>query len=79
MISPISSFEIISAVCCANSERRVPNPKIFLWIPAPAAYAATVNHNGMKTLLANFLSGFFIKGKEFLCNRPRSLSRNLLD
>ena len=40
----IFSFDIISVV--------VPEPKIFLCIPASAA-AAAVNPNGIKTLLAN--------------------------
>ena len=53
MISFISWFEIIKVV--------VPDPNIFLWIAASVADA--VNPNGIKTLLANALSIFFIKGK----------------
>ena len=43
-MSSISSFYIISVV--------VPDPKIFLCIPASAADAAAVYRNGIKTLLA---------------------------
>ena len=45
-MSFISSFDIISVV-------GLPDPKIFLCIPASAADAAAVNPNGIKTLLAN--------------------------
>ena len=38
-MSSISLFDIISVV--------VPGPNIFLCIPAPAAYAAAVNSNGI--------------------------------
>ena len=41
-MSSISSFDIISVV--------VPNPKIFLCIPASAADTAAVNPNGIKAL-----------------------------
>ena len=51
-MSFISSFEIINVV--------VPDPKIFFWIAASVAYAADVNPNGIKTVLANGLSTFFI-------------------
>ena len=44
-MSSISSFEIISAI--------VPERNTFLCTPAPAADTATVNPNGIKTLLAN--------------------------
>ena len=46
----ISLFDIISVV--------VPDPKIFLCIPASAAEAAAVNPNGIKTLLPNGLITF---------------------
>ena len=42
-MSSISAFDIISVA--------VPNPKIFLCIPASAIVAAAVNPNGIKTLL----------------------------
>ena len=48
----ILSFDIISAV--------VPDPKIFLCIPASAADTAAGYPNGMKTLLANCLITFFL-------------------
>ena len=51
-MSSISSFDIISVV--------VPDPQIYLQIPASAADAAAVNPNGIKTLLANGLITFFI-------------------
>ena len=44
-MSWISSFDIISAA--------VPEPKIFLCIPMSAPDAASVNHNGIKTILSN--------------------------
>ena len=76
MISPISSFEIISAVLrSANSERH-PEPRIFLWIPASAANADAVNPNGIKTLLANGLNIFFINGNSVISTGPRILPRN---
>ena len=64
-MSSISSFDIISAA--------VPNPKIFLCI---LAYAAAVNPNGIKTLLANGLITFFINGNPVFSNGLRSLPRN---
>ena len=51
-MSSILSFNIISVV--------VPDPKIFLYIPAFAADATAVDPNGTKTLLANGLITFFI-------------------
>ena len=47
-------FEIITVV--------VPEPKMFFWILL-AADVAAVNPSGIKTLLANGLSLFFINGK----------------
>ena len=52
MISSISSFEIINAV--------IPNPKMFFW-KAVSVPDAAVNPNGIKSLLANGFSSFFIK------------------
>ena len=54
MISPISSFYIISVAVLLW-----PDPKIFLCIPASAADAAAVNPKEIKTLLANGLITFF--------------------
>ena len=53
-MSSISSFDIIRVV--------VPDPKIFLCIPASSADATAVNPNGIKTLLENGLITFFING-----------------
>ena len=67
MASSISSLEIIKVV----------NPalKIFLWIAASVADAAAVNPNGIKTLLANGLSTFPIKGNPVFSNGPKILPR----
>ena len=67
-MSSISSFDILSAF--------VSDLEIFLCIPASAADAATVNHNGIKTLLANGVITFFINGNLVFSNGPRSLPRN---
>ena len=67
-MSSISSFDIISVV--------VPDPKIFLCIPASAADAAVVNPDEIKTLLANGLITFFINGNPVFSNGPRSLPIN---
>ena len=66
-MSSFSSFDIISVV--------LPNPKIFLCIPASAADAPAVNPNRIKTLLANGLITFFINGSTVFNNGPRSLPR----
>ena len=58
-------YEIINIV--------IPNPKIFLCIPASAA---AVNHNGIKILLANSLNLFFNKGKPVFSKGRRSLPKN---
>ena len=64
----ISSFDIISVA--------VPDPKIFLCIPASVADAAVVNPNKIKMLLANGLIAFIINSSPVFNNVPRSLSRN---
>ena len=61
----ISSFDIISVAFI--------DLKTFLFIYADAA---TVNPSGNKTLLANGLITFFIKGSPVFSNGPRSLQRN---
>ena len=66
-MSSISSFDIISVV--------VPDPQIFLCIPASAADTAAVNPNGIKTLLANSLITF-LKDNPVLSNGLRTLPRN---
>ena len=53
----------------------IPDPKIFFWI-AESVAAAAVNPNGIKTLLANDLSTFFIKGKPVFGNGHRGPNRN---
>ena len=67
-MSFISSFDIISIelLCEAESKGCLPDPKIFLCIPASAADAAAVNPKGIKTLLANGLITFYIGGNPFL-------------
>ena len=70
-MSSISSFDIISVV--------VPDPNIFLCIPATAVDGAATNPNGIKTLLANGLITFFIDGNPVFSNGPRSLPRNSSD
>ena len=52
-------------------------PRLFLCIPASAA--AAVNPKGIKTLLANGLITFFIKGNPIFSNGLRSLPRNAPD
>ena len=52
------------------------NPKVFFRIAVSLAEAAVVNPSGTKTLLANGLRTFTIKGKPFPSNGPKSLPRN---
>ena len=66
----ISSFEIIKVVLLL-----LPDPKIFLCIPASAADAAAVNPKGIKTLLANGFITLFIRGNPVLSSGPKSLLR----
>ena len=68
VISSTSSFEIINVV--------IPDLKAFFWIAASLADAGSVNPDGFKTLLANGLSTFYIKGKPFFSNGPRNLPKN---
>ena len=58
MISFISTFEIINVV--------ILGPKILFLKAASVIIAAAVNPNGIKTLLANSVSTFFLKGKPVL-------------
>ena len=73
-MSVISSFDIINVVVFKAEEQ--PDPEIFLCIPASAADTAVINRKGIKTLLANGLITFFIKGKTVFSNGPRGLPRN---
>ena len=55
-MSSILSFDIISVILReAKSKGLLPDPKIFLCIPACTADAAAVNPNRIKTLLASGL------------------------
>ena len=45
-------------------------------VASVADAAAAVKPNGIKTLLANGLSTFFIKGNPVFSNGPESLSKN---
>ena len=54
----------------------LPDPNIFLCIPASAADAAAVNPKGINTLLANGLIKFFIYGNPVFSNGPSNLSKN---
>ena len=65
MISSIFSLEIIYVV--------IPDPKSLFWLAASAADAAVVNPIGIKTLLANVFSTFFIKGKSVFSSGPWNL------
>ena len=71
MISLIYSLEIINDL--------LSDPNIFLWIAASIATAAVVNPNGIKTVLANGLSTFPIKGNPGFSNGSKSLPKNSLD
>ena len=54
----------------------MPELNILLWIAASVADAAPVNPNGTKTLLANGLSTFSIKGNAVFSMGPTSLPKN---
>ena len=49
--------------------------KNIFWIATSGAAAAAVNPDGIRTLLANGLSTFFIKGKPDFSNNPESLPK----
>ena len=57
----------------------VPDPSTFLWMAASIGYAAAVNSNSIKMLLANGFSQFPIKGNPGFSNRPKSLPKNRPD
>ena len=57
----------------------VAHPNIFLWIAASFADAAAVNSSGIKTLLANVLNTFSIKGNPVFSNGPKSLPKTPSD
>ena len=67
MMSSYSSFDIINVICGAEEEwLLLPDPNIFLCIPASAADAAAVNPKGINTLLANDVITFFAMVIQFL-------------
>ena len=76
MISFISSFKIINVVDFAKSKKYVPDSKMFLCILVSTVDAAAVNPNGIKTILANDFSTFFIKEKQVFNNDSRSLPKD---
>ena len=49
---------------------------ITLWIAASVADTAAVNSNGIKTVLSNGTSIFFIKSNQVFCNGPKILPEN---
>ena len=53
--------------------------KIFFWIAASVADTAAINGNGIKVLLSNGFSTFFIKGNPAFINGPKILPKNPLD
>ena len=62
----MSLFDIISVVL-------LPDPSIFLCIPASAASAAAVNPKGINTLLANGVITLFISSNPVFNKRPSNL------
>ena len=68
MVSSKYSYETINVVN--------PDLNIFLWITASRADGATVNPNGIKTLLAKGLSSFPIKDNPGFNNGPKTLPKN---
>ena len=45
-------ISLLDTVSVVVPELDIPDPKIFLWIPASAADALVVNPNGISTLIA---------------------------
>ena len=76
MISFIYSLEIINVAVCQAKSEGGPDPNIFLWRAASVSDAAAVNSNSIKTLLANGLSTFPIKGNLVFSNSRKSLPKN---
>ena len=69
-MSSISSFDITSVV--------VPDPKIFLCIPASAADAVAANPNGIKRLLVDGLITFSLMVVLFLIMEKKVYQEILL-
>ena len=76
MISFKSSFENTDVVFCSAKTAGQPDQNIFLWIAGSVADAAAVNLCNIKTLLANSLNAFPIKGKSVFSNGPGCLPKN---
>ena len=57
----------------------MPDPKIIFGIVTSVADIAASHHYGIKTLLANGFSKFFVKHKPVFCNIPRNLPKNPTD
>ena len=73
IISFISSSKIINVVVYEANICGRPNPNFFLQIVASVADDLAVNPNDIKTLLANGLSLFLIKGNPVFNNVPKLL------
>ena len=65
----MSLFDIISVVL-------LPDPNIFLCIPASANDADAVSPKGIITLLANEIITFFINGNPVFNKGPSNLPKN---
>ena len=76
MIIFISSLETINVTVREVKSEGQPDSNIFLWIAASNADAAAFNPNGIKTLLVNDLSTFFIKDKPLFSNGSKRLPIN---
>ena len=70
MISFFSLIYIINVV--------LPYPNIFLWMFASVVDTVAFNSKGIKTLLANGLSTFPVKGNPVVSNGPKSIPENVL-
>ena len=71
IMSSIPLFKIINVV--------VRKSKIFFWMPVTISDTPAVNPSGIKILLANGLSPFFIHCEAGFSNGPGDLPRNPLD
>ena len=69
-------MEIIKVVVRKVEDKGRPDPNIFLCILASAVAAAEVNPKGVKTLLANGLTTYFINGNPVFDNGPSNLPIN---
>ena len=55
----------------------IPDPNILLSEAVSVAAAAAVSPNGTKTLLANCLNAYPVKGNQVFSSGPESLLQNL--